>query len=73
MNIKSKLSSKTLWFNTIMFVLFVVSLPEFITLLPVEVMPYLGLFTTIVNYILRTFFTSEPITEFAAEQDPSQG
>lgn len=73
MNIKSQLSSKTLYFNVLMFVLFVFSIPEFLNLIPIEVMPYIGLLTTVGNYALRTFFTSQPITEFAAEQDPSIG
>jgi hypothetical protein len=73
MLIKSQLSSKTLWFNVIMFVLFVISIPEFIPLLPAPLLPWIGILTTVGNYILRTFFTSQPITEFAAEQKPSQG
>lgn len=56
-----------------MFVLFILSIPELIALIPAETIPYIGIVTTIGNYILRTFFTAEPITEFAAEQKPSQG
>jgi hypothetical protein len=73
MEIKSKLSSKTLWFNVIMLVLFVLSIPELVALLPITALPWIGIITTIGNYILRTFFTAEPITRFAAEQNPSQG
>jgi len=62
MEAKVWFTSKTLWFNAIMFVLAVLALPQFIALLPVSWLTYIATITAIGNLILRTFFTSGPVT-----------
>lgn len=61
-NAISIFKSKTLWFNLITFILVLVSLPSFISLLPSSWIPALAFITIIGNAILRTFFTSAPTT-----------
>lgn len=64
---KSILSSKIVWFNILSLILVVIALPEFISVIPESAIKYIALINPIVNYILRTFFTNSPITEYAAK------
>ena len=57
------LRSKTLWFNTITFLLAIVALPEFISLLPVTALPYITLVGSMGNMILRIYFAPKPLAE----------
>lgn len=58
---KSILGSKTVWFNVITFVLIVLSLPEFKSVIPVDHVQSIGLIASILNVVIRIFFTSESI------------
>lgn len=58
---KNLFASKTVWFNVITFILAMISLPDFISLLPVTALPYIAVAGSIGNYILRVYFTSQPI------------
>lgn len=70
MPIKNILSSKTMWLNAIAFVLMLVALPQFISVLPASTIPFVALITAILNGVLRLFFTNTPITQIAANQTP---
>lgn len=67
---KKQINSKTIWFNVIMLILFIGSIIDSTTLnlfgfdneTTVKITAIIGLLTTIGNYILRVFFTSQPIT-----------
>ena len=73
---KTQLKSKTVWFNVIMLLLFIGSIIDSTTLnlfgfdsdTTVKITAIIGLFTTIGNYILRVFFTSEPINGLVGGQ-----
>jgi hypothetical protein len=52
--------SKTLWFNVITVLLAVLALPELVSLIPEDSMPYIALANGIGNMILR-FLTTQPI------------
>lgn len=67
-DIKSIASSKTIWLNTIAFVLFLVSLPQFGAVLPTVATPWIALLTAVLNGILRLFFTNAPLTQIAASR-----
>jgi hypothetical protein len=69
---KSILSSKTVWLNIIAFVLLVLALPQFISIIPASTIPYTALLAAILNGILRIFFTSQPITAIAANATQPQ-
>lgn len=58
---KSILSSKTVWFNTVVFLIGVLALPEFVHVLPASWLPYDVLGGAVGNLILRIYFTSQPI------------
>jgi hypothetical protein len=66
MTIKSIFASKTVWLNVIAFVLLVLALPQFISVIPVSWIPYIALIAAVLNGILRIFFTSQPVTAVAA-------
>ncbi len=68
MPIKSILASKTMWLNAIAFVLFVLALPQFISVIPDNWIPAIALLTAVLNGVLRLFFTNQPITQIAATQ-----
>jgi hypothetical protein len=53
--------SKTLWFNIILGIVGIVSLPTVIQLFSAKDLPYLMAISTVGNYILRTYFTSTAI------------
>lgn len=59
---KSAILSKTVWLNIISFVLVLVSLPEFISVLPVVAIQYIALIAAVLNLALRIFFNNPPIT-----------
>lgn len=59
---KALVASKEFWLNFISFILLVLALPEFISLVPVEAIPYIALITAVGNLALRTLLTSKPIT-----------
>ena len=58
--------SKTVWFNLVVFVIGVLALPEFVRVLPATWLPYDVLGGAVGNLILRIWFSSTPITAFAA-------
>jgi hypothetical protein len=62
---KSIFESKTVWLNIIAFILLVLALPQFISVIPAVWIPYIALITAVLNGILRIFFTSQPITATA--------
>lgn len=65
---KKQINSKTVWFNAIMLILFIANLIDgnFLQIFGIENTKNLvivqGFITAIGNYILRMFFTSQPIT-----------
>lgn len=63
---KKILDSKTVWLNSITFILVVLALPEFISIVPASWIEWIALANAILNYILRIYFTSQPLTKFAA-------
>ena len=65
---KKQINSKTVWFNIVMFIMFIVTLVDTnilnvfgITDVTI-VLTIQGIITAIGNYILRVFFTSQQIT-----------
>lgn len=65
---KKQINSKTVWFNIVMFIMFIATLVD-TNILNVfgitdvtKVVTIQGMITAIGNYILRVFFTSQPIT-----------
>lgn len=50
------LKSKTVWLNLIVLVLAVLSLPEFISVLPEEALKYVTLTGAVGNLVLRVYF-----------------
>lgn len=65
---KKQINSKTVWFNIVMFIMFIATLID-TNILNVfgitdvsKVVTIQGMITAIGNYILRVFFTSQPIT-----------
>lgn len=65
---KKQINSKTIWFNIVMFIMFIATLVD-TNILNVfgitdvtKVVTIQGMITAIGNYILRVFFTSQPIT-----------
>lgn len=58
MQTKSIFASKTFWLNAIAFVLVVLALPQFVSILPASAMPYIALLAAVGNTALRTFFPS---------------
>lgn len=65
---KKQINSKTIWFNVVMFIMFIATLVD-TNILNVfgitdvtKVVTIQGMITAIGNYILRVFFTSQPIT-----------
>jgi len=67
---KSIFSSKMNWLNAITLVIAVLSLPQVTSLISASAMPYVLGAVAILNLILRTYFTSQPLTVFAASQTP---
>mgnify|MGYP001386919400 FL=1 len=65
---KKQINSKTVWFNIVMFIMFIATLID-TNILNVfgitdvtKVVTIQGMITAIGNYILRVFFTSQQIT-----------
>lgn len=54
--------SKTFWFNVVTFVLGVLALTEFVSVLPKTAAPYIALANAVGNLILRLWFTDTPVT-----------
>lgn len=52
--------SKTIYFNLIVLVLAILTLPEFVAVIPVGFLPYLGIITAVGNIILRAI-TGQPL------------
>lgn len=53
--------SKVVWFNLIVFVIALLSLPELVQVLPESLLKYDVLGGALGNLILRIWFTSKPI------------
>ena len=53
--------SKTVWFNIVTGLLALVAFPQFISLVPSSAEPYIALVNAMGNWLLRVYFTSEPI------------
>lgn len=51
------LKSRTMQFNSFVFVIGILALPEFIALLPASLLPYITLVTVVGNMYLRTVTT----------------
>ena len=68
---KPILQSKTVWFNLITFVLALIALPSFISILPASIIPDIAIINSIGNLILRVFFTSQPITTLSTPTPPT--
>lgn len=64
---KSLLGSNTFWFNAVSFTVFVLALPQFVAVVPVSWLPYVGLVAAIGNGWLRTI-TSVPITSILPKE-----
>lgn len=58
---KAWYQSKTLWFNLLTGILFLVNLITGQNLIPATFAPYVVILVAIVNYILRTYFTNTEI------------
>lgn len=67
MKTKKWYQSKTLWFNTIVFIVGFLSLPEFTSVLPESFLPIVVLVGAASNYILRVFFTNTPISTVSVQ------
>ena len=71
---KKQINSKTVWFNVVMFIMFIATLIDanILNLFGIadvtKVIAIQGLITTIGNYILRVFFTTESITNLVGNQ-----
>lgn len=62
---KPLVNSKVFIFNAVVFVLAVLSLPEFISVLPVSALPYIALTGSVGNTFLRIFYpVQQPISGF---------
>jgi hypothetical protein len=55
-----------MWLNAIAFVLMVLALPQFNSIVPENFAPIIALVTAVLNGVLRLFFTSQPLTQIAA-------
>ena len=58
---KSQIKSKVVWLNVITFILFVIDVVSQQSIIPVDYVPYIVIIVAIMNYILRVYFTREPI------------
>lgn len=58
MNTKSWYASKTIWFNIIVAIVGILSLPTTIQLFPAVDLPYLLGISSAGNWVLRTFYTN---------------
>ncbi len=65
---KKILASKAFWLNVITVLTLICTLPEFGAVIPSLAVPYIALANAVLNIIVRVFFTSQPLTEFAAGQ-----
>ena len=61
MNMKQWYQSKTLWFNILVGLIFLIDLITAQKLIPADVLPYVIIGTSFINYILRTYFTQEKV------------
>lgn len=53
--------SKTVYFNVIVFIVAILAMPEFISVIPEVYLPFVVLIGALGNLILRVFFTSTEI------------
>jgi hypothetical protein len=60
---KSLYKSKTVWLNSITFVLAVMALPEFISIIPASALPYITFINVLGNTVLRVFFGPPPANQ----------
>ena len=58
---KNKFLSKTVWFNIIVLVVAIMAMPEFISILPVSLIPLTVFIGAFGNLILRIYFTKTAI------------
>lgn len=58
---KTVFSSKTVWFNIVVFAVALLAAPEFLKVLPEALLKYDVLGGAVGNLILRVWFTSQPI------------
>ena len=58
---KNIIASKTVWLNIITLVLAILALPEFISVLPVSILPFIVLLSGVLNLVLRIYFTKTEI------------
>lgn len=54
-------TSKTVYFNVIVFIVAILAMPEFISVIPEVYLPFVVLIGALGNLILRVFFTSTEI------------
>ena len=59
---KSLVESKEAWVLGLTFAMAFLALPDFISVVPTTWLPYITLGGSSLSLILRTFFTSQPIT-----------
>ena len=64
---KSILSSKAVWFNFITLLLGVLAMAQGLEMFQ-DLAPWLVFVSGVLNLVLRVFFTSKPITEYASTQ-----
>ncbi len=64
---KSIFQSKINWLAVLIAVVGILQLPEFTAVIPAKAMPFVLLAIAIGLFILRTFFTGQPVTQFAAD------
>lgn len=67
----SVFKSKTMWFNLVILIVAVSSLPVLAHILPQTYLPYDLLVGSVGNLVLRLFFTAQPITQIAADNAPA--
>ena len=61
--------SKTFYFNAITLVLAIIALPDFVSILPGTLLPYLAFVNAVGNLVLRTFFSPSPLTLSSTQAD----
>ena len=64
---KSILSSKAVWLNFITLLLGVLAMAQGLEMFQ-DLAPWLVFISGVLNLVLRVFFTSKPVTEYASTQ-----